>query len=80
MFRHLPEKTSNLTTESLNNMPYMRAVFKEALRLNPVLAGNGRMAGRDIVLEGYQVPKDVSCVHDFTESGRKKNHDNSAMY
>lgn len=58
--KYLPEKTSKLTTESLNNMPYMRAVLKEALRISPVLAGNARQAGRDIVLDGYQVPKGVS--------------------
>lgn len=58
--KYLPEKTSKLTPESLNTMPYMRAVLKEALRLSPVLAGNARQTGRDIVLNGYQVPEGVS--------------------
>lgn len=58
--KYLPSKTSNLTSDSLNNMPYMRAVLKEALRMSPVLAGNARQTGRDIVLNGYQVPEGVS--------------------
>lgn len=40
-------------------MPYMKACLKEALRLNPVVAGDARGTGKDIVLEGYQVPKNV---------------------
>lgn len=38
----------------------MRAVLKEALRLSPVLAGNARKTGRDIVLNGFRVPGGVS--------------------
>lgn len=56
----LPNKTSKLTADSLNNLPYMRAVLKEALRVSPVLAGNARKTSRDIVLNGYQVPESVS--------------------
>lgn len=37
----------------------MRACLKEALRINPVIAGNARQAGRNIVLDGYQVPQGV---------------------
>lgn len=56
----LPNKTSKLAADSLNNLPYMRAVLKEAQRLSPVLAGNARKTGRDVVLNGYQVPEGVS--------------------
>lgn len=58
----LPQKDSNLTNESLNSLPYMRACLKEALRLNPVIAGNARTSGRDIVLNGYQVPKGIEVA------------------
>lgn len=58
--KYLPSKSSKFTAESLNTMPYMRAVLKEALRLSPVLAGNARKTGRDIVLNGYRVPAGVS--------------------
>lgn len=60
VFKCLPNKTSKLTADSLNNLPYMRAVLKEAQRLSPVLAGNARKTGRDVVLSGYQVPEGVS--------------------
>lgn len=56
----LPEKSAHLTTQSLNNIPYLRAVIKEALRLNPPISGNARDAGQDLVIQGYQIPKDVS--------------------
>lgn len=39
------------------NAPYLRACLKEALRTSPVITGNGRMAGQDIVLSGYKIPK-----------------------
>lgn len=59
VLKYLPTKSSKLSTDSLNTMPYMRAVVKEALRLGPVVAGNARQAGRDIVLNGYRVPEGV---------------------
>lgn len=58
----LPDRGTQLTTDSLNNMPYLRAVLKEAMRLNPVIAGNARTTGRDVVLGGYQVPKGVEVA------------------
>jgi cytochrome P450 family 12 len=58
----LPEKSSKLTTQSLNNNPYLRAVVKEALRLNPPISGNIRSAGQDLVLKGFQIPKDVILI------------------
>lgn len=55
----LPNVDSKLNTESLNNLPYMRACIKESMRIQPVVHGNLRATGQDIVLDGYQVPKDV---------------------
>ena len=43
-------------------MSYLKAVFKEALRMNPVLPGNARRTGQDIVLDGYQVSKGVEVA------------------
>lgn len=60
VLRVLPNKDSELTPTSLNSMSYLKACFKEALRMNPVIAGNARGSGKDIVLGGYQVPKGVS--------------------
>lgn len=50
----------------------MRAVLKEAQRLSPVLAGNARKTGRDIVLNGYQVPEGVSRENERTWSSSQK--------
>lgn len=55
----LPEKHSLLSTSSFNNIPYLRAVIKEAMRLHPVVSGNLRSAGENLVLQGYQIPKGV---------------------
>lgn len=61
----LPEKDSKLTTTSLNKIPYLRAVMKEALRLKAVTTGNMRAAGQDIVLQGYRIPKGVRWRNSF---------------
>ncbi|KAG4080699.1 hypothetical protein HA402_013229 [Bradysia odoriphaga] len=58
----LPNADEALTPESLNNLPYMRACLKESMRLTPIIAGNVRAAGRDLVLQGYQIPKGTDCI------------------
>lgn len=58
----LPHRDSKLSPDSLNSIPYMRACLKEALRMNPVVAGTGRSLGQDLVINGYQVPKDTSVI------------------
>lgn len=68
----LPEKDSKLTASSFNNVPYLRAVVKEALRLHPVVNGNLRGAGTDLVLQGYRIAKGVrmkfiSCTQNISK-------------
>lgn len=53
----MPEKDTPLTMESLNNI--IRACFKEVNRVYPIVSGNMRSAGSDLVLKGYQIPKGV---------------------
>lgn len=57
---YLPTKTSQLAVDSLNSTPYLRACFKESMRLSPIFTGLIRTSGQDIVLQGFQVPKGVS--------------------
>lgn len=56
----LPEKSSKLDASSFNEVPYLRAVIKESLRLRPIINGNMRSLPDDAVLQGYQIPKGVS--------------------
>lgn len=57
VMQKLPEKTSQLTPELMANMPYLRACFKEAFRLTPVLIGTMRRVADNITLNGFRIPK-----------------------
>lgn len=57
IFSILPEKDTPLTEQNMANMPYLRACFKEAQRLNPILNGTMRKVDRDLISNGYQIPK-----------------------
>ncbi|KAL8183102.1 UNVERIFIED_CONTAM: hypothetical protein K2H54_015814 [Gekko kuhli] len=39
------------------NLPMIRALLKETLRLFPVLPGNGRVTQKDLIVGGYLIPK-----------------------
>lgn len=55
----LPDDDSTLSMENMKDMAYLRATIKESSRYSPIF-NNFRSAGKDIVLQGYQVPKNVS--------------------
>lgn len=55
----LPTPETPLTAESLTSLPYMKACLKESMRIAPVFSGNFRGAGRDMILQGYQIPIEV---------------------
>lgn len=59
----LPNLDSPLTAENLNSMPYFKACLKESMRMAPIVPGTVRAAGRNIVLEGYQIPADVRKIY-----------------
>ena len=54
----LPDPETKLTADNMKNMSYLRASMKESTRLSP-LFNMVRSAGRDMVLQGYQIPKRV---------------------
>lgn len=58
----LPNKDSAFTAETLKNLPYLRACVKESQRMKPVVVSTLRKADRDIILGGYQVPKEYQIV------------------
>ncbi|SPP87662.1 blast:Probable cytochrome P450 12a4%2C mitochondrial [Drosophila guanche] len=58
----LPDKDSECTVESMNNVPYLRACLKESHRLYPLVVINGRVLNRDSVLSGYQVPAGTNVL------------------
>lgn len=55
----LPDIDTQLTSEKLNNIPYLQACLKESLRMKSVAPIRQRVIGKNIVLNGYQVPKGV---------------------
>ncbi|XP_070500423.1 cytochrome P450 CYP12A2-like [Chironomus tepperi] len=61
----LPEKNSKLTTENNKNMPYLRAVIKEAMRLYPVVSGNVRQTTKEIVVSEYRIPANTHVALQF---------------
>ncbi|KAH8414281.1 hypothetical protein KR215_002047, partial [Drosophila sulfurigaster] len=62
VLRILPNKNSDFTEASINNMPYLRACVKESLRFFPLIPGNSRVIKSDIVLNGYQIPKETAVI------------------
>lgn len=51
---------ATIPEEALANMPYVKAVIKETLRLYPVAPFLTRILDHDISLNGYNVPAGVS--------------------
>ncbi|XP_055847816.1 cytochrome P450 CYP12A2-like [Episyrphus balteatus] len=58
----LPNKDTSLNADKMKNLPYLRACIKEAFRLFPVSVGQFRSTGRDLVLNGYRIPKDTDIA------------------
>ncbi|XP_017492327.1 PREDICTED: probable cytochrome P450 12b2, mitochondrial [Rhagoletis zephyria] len=58
----LPNVDTPLVAQNLQNIPYLRACIKESMRITPIVSGTMRATGRDLVLSGYRVPKDIG-VH-----------------
>jgi len=46
----------------MKNVPYLRACIKESLRIYPLAFGSSRVIKSDIVLDGFQVPKETPVI------------------
>ncbi|XP_017470680.1 PREDICTED: probable cytochrome P450 12a5, mitochondrial [Rhagoletis zephyria] len=57
VLRVLPRKDGDFTIDALDNIPYLRACLKEALRIYPLAIGNIRVLHNDVLLSGFRVPK-----------------------
>lgn len=57
----LPDKTSPITYEILNQTRYTKACIKESLRLFPIFIGTLRTMDTDACIGGYKIPAGV-CV------------------
>lgn len=59
VFQVLPNVNSKLDNNFVNKVPHLKACLKETMRIEPVVTGFARGAGRNIVLSGYQIPQNV---------------------
>jgi len=62
LLKIMPTKDTHLNEETMKDMPYLRAVIKEALRYYPNGLGNLRICPTDVTLSGYNVPKGTNLV------------------
>ncbi|KAJ9596906.1 hypothetical protein L9F63_012071 [Diploptera punctata] len=60
--KHLPNKNGRITSDTLNELKYLKACIKESMRISPIAAGNIRQLVKDLVLGGYHVPKGVNIL------------------
>lgn len=64
--RNFPEGiTKPMKLENIAQMTYSKAAIKESLRLLPFFSGIFRQTGDDLIIKGYQIPKDVSYRYYF---------------
>jgi len=58
----LPDKTTPITSDILQNIPYAKGCIKESLRLFPIASGILRTIQKDIPLGDYIISKGVRIV------------------
>ncbi|XP_060656180.1 probable cytochrome P450 12d1 distal, mitochondrial [Drosophila nasuta] len=62
LLRVMPSKETLLNDETMKDMPYLRAVIKEALRYYPNGFGTFRICPGDVTLSGYNIPKGTQIM------------------
>ncbi|EDW18010.1 probable cytochrome P450 12d1 proximal, mitochondrial [Drosophila mojavensis] len=62
LLRVMPSKDTVLDEDNMKDMPYLRAVIKEALRYYPNGLGSFRQCIADVTLSGYHIPKGTQIL------------------
>ncbi|CAN7938527.1 unnamed protein product [Ixodes hexagonus] len=63
-----------ITTDDLKQMKYLDCCLKEGLRLYPSFPYIGRVLDHDLEIDGYRIPKDVSCFINIYSLHRNPDH------
>ncbi|XP_077994211.1 1,25-dihydroxyvitamin D(3) 24-hydroxylase, mitochondrial-like [Glandiceps talaboti] len=50
------------THKHVNQMPYLKAILKESMRMYPTVVNNGRILENDIVIRGYNIPAKTGLI------------------
>lgn len=58
----LPSKTSELSSNVLSSLPYLKACVKESMRLNPIAIGTGRILPKDLIVSNYRLPAKTMVI------------------
>ncbi|XP_039947788.1 probable cytochrome P450 12a5, mitochondrial [Bactrocera tryoni] len=74
LMRVLPQKDGDFTADALNNISYLRACIKEAIRIYPLTVSIVRVTQSDLVLSGYRVPKGSVVNMVFTSLFTNENY------
>ncbi|XP_072049592.1 1,25-dihydroxyvitamin D(3) 24-hydroxylase, mitochondrial-like [Amphiura filiformis] len=64
-----PENTTP-TSEMLDSMTYLKATVKETQRLYPITLATARILDNDIVIKGYNIPKETHITTNFYTASR----------
>ncbi|KAF4532106.1 hypothetical protein B566_EDAN006200 [Ephemera danica] len=75
----LPNPNDQLTDAALDEMRYLKACFKESLRLQTPTVGNARTTQEEIVLCNFRIPKNVDILMPNAYLSTMESHFSRAM-
>ncbi|KAM4013995.1 cholesterol 24-hydroxylase-like isoform 2-T2 [Anomaloglossus baeobatrachus] len=64
----------DITYEDLNKLQYLSQILKETLRLYSTAPGTSRLLDKELVIEGFRIPPNVSLVFNSYVYGRLEQH------
>ena len=63
--QNLGRPEDKIGRHSVDQLPLLKAVLKETLRIQPPVAANARKMTKDVELQGYLIPKGTKQRNDF---------------